>query len=350
MNHFIKTTRVLLASAAIISCSDDDQVAIDDVSDNIETEISPFIDTFVEEAGNRGLTFDFKGFEATFSLDDIDDNELICGRASAFSDNKNFITIRRSDRCWIQQSDATREGLVFHEMGHAMLDRPHRDDRFDNSLVKSVMETGELGPYNEFTPLLKQYLFDELFDETTEAPPWIFDKTEEVVVEINSGLEVSDEGWVFLTTKDFLKRSAVTGARTSQAASSGEFSLGLQVTENLDETLFWRFRTDELNIIPETADVLIEVKFRMQNVEGGGVAIAGGFDKDNEILSFNSTETVEEFVGTSVFQTHTLTIPYFPNTSAVVSIILAFLPNTTGLVFFDDITLKAVYNPAFGPA
>lgn len=349
MNQLLRTARILVASMVIISCSDDDPASLEDVSENIEAEISPFIESFVEEAAIRGASFDFKGFEATFSLEDIDDNELICGRASGFSESNNSITIRRSDLCWIQQSDTRREALVFHEMGHALLDRPHRDDLFDNGLVKSVMETGTLGPYNQFTPLLKTYLFDELFDETTEQPPWVSGKTEEVIVEINSGLEDSDEGWSFITTQNLLNRSAVTGVRTSQAAASGDFSLGLQTTQEFDETLFWRFRTDELNDIPETAEVIIEVKFRMQNVEGGGVAIAGGLDKNNEVLSFTSTENNEIFTGTGVFQTHTLIIPYFPNTSAFVSIILAFLPNTTGLVFFDDITIRAMYNPAFGP-
>ncbi len=349
MNQFLSPVRILVASVVIISCSDDGSASLDEVSENIEAEINPFIESFVEEAAIRSASFDFKGFEATFSLENIDDNELICGRASAFSDSKNSITIRRSDRCWIQQSDASREALVFHEMGHALLDRPHRDDLFENGLVKSVMETGTLGPYNRFTPLLKTYLFDELFDETTEQPPWLSGKTEEMIVEINSGLEESGEGWSFITTQDFLNKSAVKGFRTSQAAASGNFSLGLETTKEFDETLFWRFRTDELNDVPQTADIIVEVKFRMQNVEGGGVALAGGFDKDNEILSFATTEAKETFTGTSVFQTQTFTIPYYPNTSAVVSIILAFLPNTTGLVFFDDITVKAVYNPAFGP-
>ncbi len=349
MKRYLRTARILLASIVIISCSEDDPLSLDDVSGNVEPEISPFIESFVEEAGNRGFTFDFKGFEATFSEEDINDNEDVCGQASPLGDSRNFITIRRSDQCWIQQPETSREALVFHEMGHALLDRPRRDDRFDNGLVKSIMETGTIGPYNQFTPLLIAYLVDELFDQTTAEPEWALGKTEEVFVEINSDLEDSDEGWAFFTTQNFFNRSAVTGVRTSQAAATGNFSLSLESTQEFDETLFWRLRTDEISDIPETADIIVEVQIRMQNVQGEGVAIAGGLDKDNQLLTFASTETNEVLTGTTVFQTQTITIPYFPNTPAVVSIILAFLPNTTGIVFFDDIQVRAVYNPAFGP-
>ena len=139
----------------------------------------------------------------------------------------------------------------------------------------------------------------------------------------------------------------MVGVRTDQAAASGTFSLAIQTVEEFDETLFWRFRTDELDDIPETGDVIIEASFRMQNVEGGGVAIAGGFDKDSQLLSFASSETASTFTGTNVFQTVSITVPYYPNTPSVVSIILAFLPNTTGLVFFDDITVKACLQSGF---
>ena len=341
---------MIFVSLGIISCSEDDPLTLDDISENVEPEINPFIQNFIEEAAVRGQSFDLKGFEATFSNDDINDNEDICGQASPISDSRNFITIRRNDHCWTQQPETAKEALVFHELGHALLDRPHRDDRFDNGLVKSTMETGMLGPYNQFTPLLKAYLLDELFDETIPDPEWIKNKTAEAVIEINSDLESSDEGWNFFTTKNFFNRSAVTGIRTSQAAASGSFSLSIEVTQEFDEILFWRFRTNQISDIPETADIIIEVKFRMQNVQGDGVAIAGGIDKNNQILSLASTEKKEVLTGTTTFQTQVIIIPYFPNTPATISIILAFLPNTTGLVFFDDIQVRTVYNPAFGPA
>ena len=75
----------------MITACGEDETTFDDVSDNVEPEIAPFIETFIEEAENRGQSFNFKGFEASFSSEDIDMNEDICGRASAFSDSARFL-------------------------------------------------------------------------------------------------------------------------------------------------------------------------------------------------------------------------------------------------------------------
>ena len=234
----VNTRSLMVGLIAMVgwSCGEDDLQTLDDVSENVEPEISPFIESFIQEAEERGFTFDFKGFEATFSDEDINDNEDICGQASPFSDSRDFITIRRNDQCWIGQPNTTKEALVFHELGHALLDRPHRDDRFPNGLVKSTMESGMLGPYNEFSPLLTQYLFDELFDQTTPDPEWVLNKTEEVTIDINGDFEESGEGWVFFSTQNIFRRGAVTGGRTDIAAAEGRFSLLMESTEEFDET------------------------------------------------------------------------------------------------------------------
>ena len=347
-----KTTRsflVLFTTILFFSCSDDDSPKdLVDVSNDIEPDIFPFIQTFVDEAAARNISFDFRGFEATFSEEDIDDNGDICGRASAFSDNTNTITIRNSESCWIDRPDATREALVFHELGHALLDRPHRDDRFDNGLVRSIMETGTLGPYSEFSPLLMAYLFDEMFDETTEIPEWALNKTVIVPFDINSDLEESDGGWNLLTTLNGSTQGIITGSRTTDDAASGDFSLTITSSQSVDETHFWRMRLVDVTGLPETADLNLEAKVRLQSVQGEGILVGGAIDVDGEIISSGETENLTGT--TNGFQTFNVTIPYWPNRSATLTILLLVLPETTGVVYFDDITLNAAYNPAFGPA
>jgi len=331
------------------SCSsDDDPLTIEDVSENIEMDIRPFVETFAEEAELRGQFFDFDGFEATFSVEEIGDNGDICGRASPLDGDENFIIIRLNDNCWLDQSEATREALIFHELGHALLNRPHRDDRFDNGLVKSLMVTGMLGPYNAFTPILRTYLVDELFDLNTPDPEWALGRTKELEIELNSGLEESVSGWQFVTTENILLASS-SGARTDEAAATGDFSLRLVNEQPSEGTAFWRNRILNISGIPETAEIVIEVKVRMQSVQGAGVAIVGALDKGGEILDFVSSENDLVLTGTSDFQIHQIIIPYFPNAAASITILLALLPNTSGLVYFDDIKATARYNPAFGP-
>jgi hypothetical protein len=348
MGKFQYTILTIGMAVLVASCSDDDDpLTVDDASENIESQLRPFIKKFVEEGEERGHFFDFDGFEATFSEEEIGDNEDICGRASSFSDNRNTIVIRLNDNCWIDQPGTTRQALVFHELGHSLLDRPHRDDRFDNGLVKSIMETGMLGPYNEFTPLLRTYLVDELFDETTPDPEWASGKTEELEIGINGDFEVSDSDWQFDLSENTLFASA-SGERTNEFAASGDYSLKLENSQSGEATAFWRSQLS-VNGIPETADIEIEVKIRMQSVQGAGVAIIGALVKRREILTIATTERDLELTGTSDFETYKLIIPHYPNTTATITILLALLPETSGVVYFDDIKIKAVYNPAFGP-
>jgi len=348
MENFRYSILAIGVAVLMASCSDDDDpLTVEDVSEDIESEIKPFIETFVSEAEERGHFFDFDGFEATFSVEKIGDDENICGRSSKFEDKRNTIVIRLNDNCWLDRPGTTREALIFHELGHSLLDRPHRDDRFDNGLVKSIMETGMLGPYNEFTPLLRAYLFDELFDETTPDPEWASGKTEELEIPINGDFEVSTSDWQFDTTDDIILGSA-SGERTDEISASGDFSLRLINEEASEGTAFWRSQIS-ISGIPETADIVIETKIRMQGVQGTGVAIIGALVKRREILTITTTENNLDLTGTTDFQTHQLIIPYYPNTTSSITILLALLPGSSGVVYFDDIEVTARYNPAFGP-
>ncbi|MDA0194234.1 MAG: hypothetical protein O2887_04380 [Bacteroidetes bacterium] len=334
----------------LYSCAQDDPVALDDLGTEVNIEIRPYIESFVQVAGEHGESFDFKKFEATLTFEEIDENEDICGQSSQFHQKSNSIIIRANDKCWIGQPETTREALVYHELGHALLDRPHRDDRFENGLVKSIMETGTLGPYNQYTPILKAYLIDELFDETIPDPEWTKDKTAEYELSINSSVESGTAGWDFLRIGDVFNRGESYGERTNEFAADGDYSLKIIAGKEYDATPAWRLRISSVNDVPETADLVLTVRVKLQSIVGTGVSIAGGFDINGQILTFKSSENDLTLAGTSDFQTYQLVIPYFPNTPPDIKIVLFMLPNTTGVAYFDDIRLIAKYNPAFGPA
>ncbi|MEQ9423772.1 MAG: hypothetical protein RJQ09_05090 [Cyclobacteriaceae bacterium] len=345
------TSKIVIAvtSLLIFACAEeDDPLSLNDVANDVDLELRQYIETFVDEGAERGHFFDFDMFSGSFTTDDIDENGDICGQASAFSDRKNTILIKRDDRCWIQQPNASREALVFHELGHALLDRPHRDDRFDNGQVKSIMETGTLGPYNQFTPLLRQYLFNEMFDESTPDPEWIKNRTAELIFDINSDFEEGDTGWQFFAVEDPFNEGGRTGEASSEFASSGSNSLKMQVNNSHTGSSFYRLQLGGVTGIPETADIEISVDIRMQSISGDGVAFAGGIEKSGDILSFTTSEVDLELTGTTDFETHTITVPYWPSTSANFTIVLAILPNTVGVVYFDNLRVVAKYNPDFG--
>ncbi len=62
---------------------------------------------------------------------------------------------------------------MFHELGHMVLDRFHRDDRLPNNSYASLMVSrGTAGFYVGNAANRRTYYLDELFDEETPVPGW----------------------------------------------------------------------------------------------------------------------------------------------------------------------------------
>lgn len=161
----------LIVSIVLYSCSEGEQVS--DV--NIDPELQPYVDRFLEEAANRGMNIDLEesGLDIFFE-EDISTAEYagVC----RFRLGANEIGIDRER--WDDSSEARKEWLVYHELGHCVLDRSHRNDQFENGTWKSLMRGSPITNDELLTPVCylwdrNQYYIDELFDEATEAPAWI---------------------------------------------------------------------------------------------------------------------------------------------------------------------------------
>lgn len=90
------------------------------------------------------------------------------------------ILISVKEDCWFGVSDHVREALVFHELGHSVLGRVHRDERLPNGSPASIMfpETGfGARVYGEETLHRRTYYLDELFDPETPVPDWAEDSS-----------------------------------------------------------------------------------------------------------------------------------------------------------------------------
>lgn len=164
---------ILIASilfvAFILSCSDEPRDVV------IDPELQPYVDSFLSEASKRGIDIDLQedGLDIFFEEDiSTADYAGIC----RYRLGANEIGIDRE--VWDRSSEDRKQWLVFHELGHCVLDRSHRNDKFDNGMWKSLMRGDPLSDRERIIPLCylwdrKEYFIDELFDENTVAPEWI---------------------------------------------------------------------------------------------------------------------------------------------------------------------------------
>lgn len=142
-------------------------------------EIQGHVQRFIEEAAARG--HDVAAAVAAVQIATIDhdieyEGRSLCGFAPWYADEgteRPSITFAINERCWTSRAGEDHEALVFHELGHAVLDRAHRDDRLpDGSRASIMVGTNLAGLYVGKARNRRAYYVDELFDPQTPVPEW----------------------------------------------------------------------------------------------------------------------------------------------------------------------------------
>lgn len=164
-----KTIFLLLVFILIFfSCSDAPKDVV------IDPELQPYVDRFLAEAAKRGHDIDLadSGLDMIF---EVDISTADYAGQCRYNLGANEIAIDRER--WDDSNESRKEWLVYHELGHCVLDRGHRNDQFENGMWKSLMR-GDLSSEQSRLPLCytwdrEQYFIDELFDENVATPDWL---------------------------------------------------------------------------------------------------------------------------------------------------------------------------------
>lgn len=135
-------------------------------------EFGPWLDRFILDGQDRGV----KGLK-TSNLR-IQWSEMpaypayVIGLCESGCAECPRVSLRKS--WWNRQSDAQKKLLMHHELGHCLLQRPHRTDFLGNGNPASVMYPSIL-PDSIFNPS-KSYYLSELYTHatTTEDRPQTF--------------------------------------------------------------------------------------------------------------------------------------------------------------------------------
>lgn len=138
--------------------------------------VQPYVDEFEAEAAARGYDIEINNliveFESDLSSQSGEEAAGIC-RYPTRGEPVPHIKLDTTSYNW-QNNEYHREALIFHELGHCILDRRvHTNKLLPNGNFSSIMRaTGEQlygGRLNNFK---RTYYLDELFDSTTVAPDW----------------------------------------------------------------------------------------------------------------------------------------------------------------------------------
>lgn len=144
----------------IISCKQDEVPDVD-------PEFQAYVDQFFKEWQDRGEDVSAEDFDFTvnFGLP----NGAVAGLCRTFTHE-----IEINEFHWANSSEERKEHVIFHELGHCLLDRPHDNQLMDNGECKSIMKGTEENTCarNYESSIWRDYYVDELFDPGTTQPSW----------------------------------------------------------------------------------------------------------------------------------------------------------------------------------
>lgn len=138
------------------------QVSPTEINPSISNEeLQPYFDAFIEAGEARGYDYSWTKEELTAEISIIDENG-VAGYCYYDSANPNHIVIDAA--FWESANSSLREFVVFHELGHCVLNRGHREDEFTDRSCVSIMASGTGDCLHNYQLSTKENYLDELFD------------------------------------------------------------------------------------------------------------------------------------------------------------------------------------------
>lgn len=141
-------------SLTIWSCSKEHQPKI------IETELQEYVDAFVAEAASFDVQLDLSGIDLGAYIQNIEDNGIL-GQCISYSDGSKEVII--NERNWDRMDILEKEYVVFHELGHCVLNRSHDNSKNSNGICRSIMQGGDGQCESRYTENNRTELLEELF-------------------------------------------------------------------------------------------------------------------------------------------------------------------------------------------
>lgn len=144
----------LFVCIILLSCVEEEQSVFD-------IEIDSLFATFEEEAFIRNVEIDIDDFDLTTSLELFEDTQAI-GLCRSYSNGDHEILL--DERYWNQATYNEKEFLLFHELGHCVLDKEHDNTQDNNGNCISIMQSGTGGCSLNYNNSTKNDYLDELFE------------------------------------------------------------------------------------------------------------------------------------------------------------------------------------------
>ena len=103
----------------------------------IEAPFQEYVDIFFLEAEKRNIKISKNNLEVVFQ-----DHRSYCGLGDCSYQDSDIRRVEINPNCWELINATGKEILMFHELGHALLKRQHKNTKFPNGSFRSIMHNG----------------------------------------------------------------------------------------------------------------------------------------------------------------------------------------------------------------
>ena len=134
----------------------------------IPAEVEEYVSSFFNDARDNGLNIYLSDYDLTIAFSELEDAAGTCNSSN------NTIYIDSSE--WYERmTETNRKWLIYHELGHCILEREHAVGAFENGECKSIMNS-HISNSECFTNFVsdswQEYYVGELFTEENQLPAW----------------------------------------------------------------------------------------------------------------------------------------------------------------------------------
>ena len=152
----------IFISVLCFSCEEEEEFIPEPVKfPNVDPELRIYFQRFEDEASARGLSIDLTATGISGTITEIEDRHVL-GQCSYPRAQPNRVTV--DETFWTRGSDLFREFVVFHELGHCFLFRPHLEQQLSNGACVSIMRSGNGTCLANTSSRTRNFYIDELFD------------------------------------------------------------------------------------------------------------------------------------------------------------------------------------------
>lgn len=145
---------VVICGIGMLSCSKSESEPF------VQEELQPFFESFATEGSFRGIEVDFGELGVEGYISETTEENAV-GQCTHSSSSPNKVTI--DAYFWRVASTARKEFVIFHELGHCYLGRSHLDEKDENGICISIMQSSADACTSNYESERSKYL-DELFN------------------------------------------------------------------------------------------------------------------------------------------------------------------------------------------